>query len=175
MEQSIKKWWWGSIAAGVVIGGVSLALWKSPEREVNIPATSQAPASNPSEALRGRLSAEAYHILVEKGTERPFSSSLNSEKRPGTYVALDTGEPVFRSEDKFDSGTGWPSFTRPIKPDAIRLVDENDLLGRRTEVLTSSGGHLGHVFADGPPPTGLRYCINGAALGFVPDSPDVQQ
>lgn len=120
---------------------------------------------------KAQLDPVVYHIIAERGTEPPFSSPLNDEKRPGTYVAADTGEPIFRSEQKFDSGTGWPSFTAPISPDAIRLVDDYSFLGRRTEVLSTAGGHLGHVFDDGPAPTGKRYCINGLALRFIPDEP----
>lgn len=118
---------------------------------------------------RDRLSPEEYAILREAGTEKPFSSPLNDEKRAGTYVAADTGKPLFRSEDKYDSGTGWPSFTRPISPDAILTRPDNGLFGERTEVLSTAGGHLGHVFADGLAPTGLRYCMNGTALRFIPD------
>lgn len=120
--------------------------------------------------LRAKLTHEQYHIIVEKGTEIPFSSPLTHEERPGTYVAVDTGKPVFRSEDKFDSGTGWPSFTKPITPDAIQITDDYSLFEKRTEVLSTESGHLGHVFSDGPPPTGLRYCINGLALRFIPDT-----
>lgn len=115
------------------------------------------------------LSPSQAYILKNKGTEIPFSSPLYHESRPGTYLAADTKEPVFRSEQKFESGTGWPSFWAPISPEAITVIQDQSLGIERTEVLSTSGGHLGHVFNDGPEPTGLRYCINGDALIFVPD------
>lgn len=116
------------------------------------------------------LTAEQRHILFEKGTETPFTSELLHEKRAGTYYAADTKEAVFRSEDKFDSGTGWPSFTKPINPEAVEEHADETLSMTRTEVTSSEGGHLGHVFPDGPTDKGgLRYCINGDALYFVPD------
>lgn len=118
---------------------------------------------------REKLTETQYFILRQKGTEVPYTSDLVHEKRAGTYYAVDTKEPVFRSEDKFDSGTGWPSFSKPIKPEAVMEATDSQYGMTRTEVLTTAGGHLGHVFTDGPEPTGLRYCMNGGALYFVPD------
>lgn len=112
------------------------------------------------------LTTEQYHILREAGTEIPFTGELNHEKRKGTYVSAGCNQPLFRSEQKYDSGTGWPSFWDPIKKDALVLREEED---GRIEVLDKCGGHLGHVFDDGPQPTGKRYCMNSDALIFIPD------
>jgi peptide-methionine (R)-S-oxide reductase len=117
---------------------------------------------------RKRLGPERYRILREAGTERPYSSPLNKEHRRGTFACAGCGLPLFSSTTKFDSGTGWPSFFRPL-PNAIVTRADHSLLMERTEVLCRRcGGHLGHVFDDGPRPTGLRYCMNGLALKFVP-------
>lgn len=115
---------------------------------------------------RKELSPQAYHVLREHGTERAGSSALADEHRKGTFQCAGCGLPVFSSETKFDSGTGWPSFYRPLEG-AVGTSADRGFLTVRTEVhCRRCGGHLGHVFPDGPPPTGLRYCINGVALAF---------
>ena len=120
---------------------------------------------------RAILSKPQYDVLRLRRTEAPGSSPLNEEKRKGTFVCAACELPVFSSETKFDSKTGWPSFYRPL-PNAIGTSTDHVLLLPRTEVhCRRCGGHLGHVFYDGPPPTGLRYCMNGIALKFVPDAP----
>jgi peptide-methionine (R)-S-oxide reductase len=114
------------------------------------------------------LTREQYTVLRKHATERPFSSPLDKEKRKGTFVCAADRNPLFSSATKFDSGTGWPSFWKPL-PGAIGTSTDRGLLIERTEVhCAKCGGHLGHVFKDGPPPTGLRYCMNGDAMLFVP-------
>ncbi len=117
------------------------------------------------------LTPEQFAVLREHGTEPPGSSPLNEEHRPGTYVCAGCGLPLLSSETKFDSGTGWPSFWAPIEG-AIGTSTDSSFFVTRTEVhCRRCGGHLGHVFEDGPEPTGLRYCMNGVALRFVPGRP----
>jgi peptide-methionine (R)-S-oxide reductase len=116
------------------------------------------------------LTPEQYHILREAGTEIPFTGKLEYEHRKGTYYSAGCNTPVFRSEQKYDSGTGWPSFWAPIKSNALVLKKDTSIAGEeRIEVLGVCGGHLGHVFDDGPKPTGKRYCMNSGALYFIPD------
>jgi peptide-methionine (R)-S-oxide reductase len=117
---------------------------------------------------RQQLGPDRYHILREAGTEMPFTSPLNKEHRRGTFLCAGCAQPLFSSTTKFDSGTGWPSFYRAL-PGAVVTRSDRSLLMERTEVLCSRcGGHLGHVFDDGPRPTGLRYCMNGLAMTFAP-------
>ncbi|GAB4240706.1 MAG: hypothetical protein Kow0032_28480 [Methyloligellaceae bacterium] len=117
---------------------------------------------------REKLTPEQYHVLREEGTERAFTSPLNEEKRAGTYHCAGCGQPLFSSSAKFDSGTGWPSFFEAL-PGSIETKTDFKLLLPRTEYHCSNcGGHQGHVFKDGPRPTGLRYCNNGIALTFRP-------
>ena len=120
---------------------------------------------------RNELTPEQYEVVRNKGTEAPFTSELNDVKEPGQFVCVACGQPLFDSEHKFDSGTGWPSFDRPMDDEKVETEADNSLFMKRTEVVCSRcDAHLGHVFEDGPADTtGQRYCINGCALEFRPE------
>ena len=151
-------------AAGMATIGVAVLRWPRAEAA---PSGRFAVSRTPAE-WRRLLGPQRYYILREGGTERAFTSPLNKEHRKGVVACAGCGQPLFSSATKFDSGTGWPSFWRPL-PRAVATRADRSYGMVRTEVLCSRcGGHLGHVFDDGPKPTGLRYCMNGLSLKFRP-------
>ena len=158
-RRSVLRTLLGSI--GLLLGG-----WRAETKEVAAPGVE--PFSLPKSEWRRRLSPQAYRVLFEEDTERPGSSPLDKEKRPGTFVCAACMLPLFESSAKFESGTGWPSFFRPLRGHVATKKDFLLLLPRTEYHCARCRGHQGHLFDDGPPPTGLRYCNNGVALRFVP-------
>jgi peptide-methionine (R)-S-oxide reductase len=153
----------------ILAGAGAVALW--PRRrvaEAEAATTARFPISHSDAEWRQLLSPAAYQILRQQGTEMPYSSPLDLETRTGLYNCLGCDQPLYSSATKYDSHTGWPSFWKPL-PMAVDESQDTSFGMDRTEIhCARCGGHLGHVFPDGPPPTGLRYCMNGAALSFQP-------
>jgi peptide-methionine (R)-S-oxide reductase len=150
---------------------------RPPSRQTRPPSRQTSPSSSPrwtrltDEEWRDRLTPDQFYVLREQGTERPHSSPLNEIKEAGTFVCAGCGSPLFVTSTKYESGTGWPSFYSPVYQDAVTLSTDFKLIVPRTEVsCTTCSGHLGHVFDDGPQPTGQRYCMNGSAMKFQSDA-----
>ena len=153
-----------STAAAVVGVGSTAKAWPLQKEEGK-----EFPYTMTDQDWKKKLSPEAYNVLRQEGTERAFTSPLNDEHRKGVFHCAGCAQELFASDQKFDSGTGWPSFWAPLKPDVVGEDTDHKLGMARTEVHCSNcGGHLGHVFPDGPKPTGLRYCMNGVAMTFEP-------
>ena len=165
MTRQTRRQW--LVALGATVAGVPLIAWAT--RESEVPSGAFAVRKSDTE-WRAALDDNAYRILRRAHTERPYSSPLHDDHSRGIYACAGCGRRLFSSDTKFDSGTGWPSFTSPLDGAVGTRVDRGLVLVRTEVHCAQCGGHLGHVFSDGPRPTGLRYCINGVAMNFQPDS-----
>ena len=157
------------VVAATTVGLAPVAAWiGSPEVANGVRDTGAFAVQKSDAEWRAALSEQQYEVLRQGRTERAGTSPLDGEKRPGTFACAGCGQPLFASSTKFDSGTGWPSFFAPLSGAVATSIDKSWFMVRTEVHCARCGGHLGHVFPDGPRPTGLRYCMNGAALTFIP-------
>lgn len=156
--------------AGAALGLAPLVAWLGSPSTANSAAAKTFPVMKTDDEWRTLLTDEQYDVLRKHGTERAGTSPLNHEKRRGTFVCAGCGQELFSSETKYESGTGWPSFYKPLDNAVATTIDKSYFMVRTEVHCARCGGHLGHLFPDGPKPTGERYCMNGAAMTFTPDN-----